>query len=285
VTSFVTAAATAVPSALNALPTVLAVAALCVAVAVEIIAIPGMLLPGATVTLIAGALIGAGRPPLAVAIPMVIAVIGADQLAYFSGAFLIDWWRRRHPAGPARPGRQSPDHLGEPHLEDRQLGESLLEDRHLGESLHEDRQLGEPLLEDRQLGERQPGELQLGDRQLGELRLSDREGQEQDRASEPAGQRGRAATWLTAAMPTVAGAVRMPYRSFAARMLILRVPWLALTLSVGTLAAEWLARIGHVAGLGGVIVSAIVVVCLLIARHRPGAVRVLSRGTAAFRRR
>ena len=67
-----TAASAGVPSVLNALPTAAAVAVLCVAVAVEITAIPGMLLPGATVTLIAGALIGAGRPALAVAIPMVI---------------------------------------------------------------------------------------------------------------------------------------------------------------------------------------------------------------------
>jgi membrane protein DedA with SNARE-associated domain len=214
-TSLVTAASTGVPSALNALPTAAAVAALCVAVVVEIVAIPGMLLPGATVTLIAGALIGAGRPPLAVAVPMVIAVIAADQLAYFSGRFLIDWWRRRHPARAERPAPES----------------------------------------------------------------------ESESAEETAGQRGRAATWLTAAMPTVAGAVRMPYRSFAVRMLILRLLWLALALSAGTLAAEWLGQIGHVAGFGGVIVSAIVVVCLVIARHRPGAARVLSRGTAAFRRR
>jgi membrane protein DedA with SNARE-associated domain len=226
VTSLVTAASTAVPSALNALPTAAAVAALCVAVAVEIIVLPGMLLPGATVTLIAGALIGAGRPALAVAVPMVIAVIGADQLAYFSGAFLTGWWRRHHPARA-----------------------------------------------ERQPGERQPGEREPGERPAPET------------ARETAAQRGRAATWLTAAMPTVAGAVRMPYRSFAARLLIMRIPWLALALSAGTLAAEWLAQIGHVAGLGGVIVSAIVVVCLLIARHRPGAARVLSRGTAAFRRR
>ena len=92
------AATPAVPSALSGLPTAVAVAALCVAVIVEIVAIPGMLLPGGTVTLIAGALIGSGRPVLAVAVPMVIAVIGADQLAYLSGAALIGWWHRRRPA-------------------------------------------------------------------------------------------------------------------------------------------------------------------------------------------
>ena len=37
-------------------------------------------------TLLAGALIGAGRPALAVALPVVAAVFAGDQLAYFSGA-------------------------------------------------------------------------------------------------------------------------------------------------------------------------------------------------------
>jgi membrane protein DedA with SNARE-associated domain len=202
------AANSAVPSALNGLPTAAAVAALCLAVAVEIIAIPGMLLPGATVTLIAGALIGSGRPALAVAAPMVIAVIGADQLAYLSGAKLTDWWRRRRPARAEQPSPQ-----------------------------------------------------------------------------ERAGGRGRAATWLTAAMPTVAGADRMHYHAFAVRLFILRVPWLAALLSAGTLAARWLGQIGHVVGLGGVIASLIVLACLLIARHRPGAARALARGTGVLRKR
>jgi membrane protein DedA with SNARE-associated domain len=209
VLSLLAAATPAVPSVLNGLPTAAAVAALCVAVAVEIIAIPGMLLPGGTMTLIAGALIGSGRPVLAVAVPMVIAVLGADQLAYLCGAALIEWWRRRRPARADR----------EPGPRERAVG------------------------------------------------------------------RGRAATWLTAAMPTVAGAVRMPYGAFAVRLLIMRVPWLAAALSVGTLAAEWLGEIGHVVGFGGVIASLIVLACLLIARHRPGAVRALARGTGVSRKR
>ena len=217
-----------VPSALNALPTAAAVAALCVAVAAEIVIIPGMLLPGATVTLIAGALIGAGRPAFAVVIPMVLAVIGADQLAYFGGAFLIDWWRRRR---SARAG-------------------------------------GQPA-------------VQRVEREVAEAVAAEQGAAEQEQP----GKRGRAAMWLTAAMPSVAGAARMPYRSFTVRLLVMRVPWLVLALSVGTLAAKWLTQIGHVAGLGGVIASAVVIVCLLVARHRPVAVRVLSRGTAAFRRR
>ena len=182
---------------------------------VEIIAIPGMLLPGGTVTLIAGALIGAGRPVLAVAAPMVIAVIGADQLAYLGSAVLIDWWRRRRPARAEREGA--------------------------------------------------PRERTAG----------------QGRAVGP----GRAGGWLTAAMPTVAGAVRMPYRAFAVRLIILRIPWLAAALSAGTLAAKWLGDIGHVVGVGGVIASLVVLACLLVARHRPGAIRAFGRGTGVLRKR
>jgi membrane protein DedA with SNARE-associated domain len=211
----VAAATPAVPSALSGLPTAVAVAALCAAVVIEITAIPGMLLPGGTVTLIAGALIGSGRPVLAVALPMVIAVIGADQLAYLCGAVLIDWWHRHRPARAERDGAPR-------------------------------------------------------DRAAGQRRA--------------AGQ-GRAASWLTAAMPTVAGAVRMPYRAFAVRLVILRIPWLAAALSAGTLAAKWLGDIGHVVGVGGVIASLIVLACLLVARHRPGAVRALSRGTGVLRKR
>src|SRR5215469_6473682 len=93
----VLAAAPAFLSSLNALPTVAAVAALCVAVVVEIVLVPAVLLPGGTVTLLAGALIGAGRPALAVAVPVIVAVIAGDQLAFFSGAAITAWWRRRRP--------------------------------------------------------------------------------------------------------------------------------------------------------------------------------------------
>ena len=65
---------------------------------VEIVALPAVLLPGGTVTLLAGAAIGAGRPALAVALPVVAAVVAGDQLAYFSGAAVTSWWRRRRPA-------------------------------------------------------------------------------------------------------------------------------------------------------------------------------------------
>ena len=70
---------------------------LCVAVVVEIVAVPAVLLPGGTMTLLAGALIGSGRPALAVTVPVVAAVVGGDQLAYFSGAAVTGWWRRRRP--------------------------------------------------------------------------------------------------------------------------------------------------------------------------------------------
>ncbi len=192
------------PSVLNGLPTTAAVGALCVAVIVEIVAVPAVLLPGGTVTLLAGALIGAGRPASAVAIPIIIAVLCADQLAFFGGAAVIDWWRRR------RPERAAEDLVS---------------------------------------------------------------------------RRGRAATWLTASMPSIAGAARMPYRSFAVRILIMRMPWLAAALSAGTLAARSLAEIGHVAGIAGLIASAVVVTGFFIARHRPAAVQVLARRAAALRRR
>ncbi|MCW2894405.1 MAG: hypothetical protein JWO75_3894 [Actinomycetia bacterium] len=181
------AAASVLPSALSALPTAAAVSVLCVAVIVEIVAVPAVLLPGGTVTLLAGALIGSGRPAFAVAVPIVAAVVGGDQLAYFSGAAVTDWWHRR------RPGR--------------------IEER-----------------------------------------------------SAPS---GRTAAWFTAAMPSLAGAAGLRYRPFALRVVIMRVPWLAVALSVGTLAARSLAGIGHVAGIAGLVASALVVAGLLVARHRP----------------
>ena len=181
------AAASVLPSALSALPTAAAVGVLCVAVVVEIVAVPAVLLPGGTVTLLAGALIGSGRPALAVAVPVVAAVVCGDQLAYFSGAAVTGWWRRR------RPGRT---------------------------------------------GER----------------------------SVPS---GRAAAWFTAAMPSLAGAAGLRYRPFAVRVVVMRVPWLAAALTVGALAARSLAGIGHVAGIAGLVASALVVAGLLAARHRP----------------
>jgi membrane protein DedA with SNARE-associated domain len=191
------------PATLNALPTAVAVAVLCVAVVAEIVAVPAVLLPGGTMTLLAGALIGAGRPALAVAVPVIAAVLIGDQLAYFSGAAVIGWWRRR------RPGRAD---------------------------------------------------------------------------TERPVRRGRAASWLTATMPSLAGAAGMHYRSFTARILVMRVPWLAAALSAGTLAAHSLAQIGHVAGIAGLIASVVVVGALLLV-HRPGAIRALVRRTAAPKRR
>jgi len=91
------AAASVLPSALSALPTAAAVSVLCVAVVVEIVAMPAVLLPGGAITLLAGALIGSGRPALAVAVPVVAAIVGGDHLAYFSGAAVTGWWRRRRP--------------------------------------------------------------------------------------------------------------------------------------------------------------------------------------------
>lgn len=203
----VAAAAPAFFPALNALPTAAAVATLCVAVVVEIVLVPAVLLPGGTVTLLAGALIGAGRPALAVAVPVVAAVVAGDQLAFFGGAAVTGWWRRR------RPGRA-----------------------------------------------------------------------EQGSGAQPA-RRGRTAAWLTASMPSVAGGAGMRYRSFAARILVMRVPWLAAALSAGTLAAHSLARIGHVAGIAGLVASGVVLTALLVVHRRPGAVRAVARRTMTMMRR
>ena len=94
--------AAAAPLLLSALPTAAAAGVLCAAVLVEIVAVPGVLLPGGTMTLLAGALIGAGRPALAVAVPVAAAVIAGDQLAYFGGATVTGWWRRHRPGRSAR---------------------------------------------------------------------------------------------------------------------------------------------------------------------------------------
>jgi hypothetical protein len=86
-------------------------------------------------------------------------------------------------------------------------------------------------------------------------------------------------------MPSVAGGAGMRYRSFAARILVMRVPWLAAALSAGTLAAHSLARIGHVAGIAGLVASGVVLTALLVAHHRPGAVRAVARRTMTMMRR
>jgi membrane-associated protein len=177
----------ALPHALTTLPTAAAVAVVCVLVVAEIVAVPGMLLPGGTVTLLAGALIGTGRPALAVALPVAAAVIGGDQLAYFTGAAVIGWWRRR------RPGRITED--------------------------------------------RPP-------------------------------RRGRAAKWLTAAMPSLAGAAHLPYRSFVPRLIVMRLLWLTGLLASGALAARSLTAIGRVAGIAGLVGSVVVVASLLAVHGR-----------------
>lgn len=195
--------ASALPPVLDAMPTAVAVALLCVAVAAEIVVVPVIILPGATMTLLAGALIGAGRPAVEVAVPVCAAVIAADQLAFFGGAIVISWWHRRR-------------------------------------------------------GER-----------AGTL---------------PAERRGRAARWLTATMPALAGATGMPYGQFAPRMLVMRVPWLAAALAAGTLAADSLREIGHVAGVAGLIASVVVIAGLVLVRRRPHAPReLISRTEAALR--
>jgi membrane-associated protein len=194
--------AAALPPVLSAMPTALAVGVLCAAVVVEIVVVPAVLLPGGAVTLLAGGLIGAGRPALAVALPVVVAVVAGDQLAYFSGSALAGWWRRRRRRRPGRPA--------------------------------------------------------------------------DDEAKAPP-RPGRAAAWLTAAMPSLAGGAGLGYRAFAARVVVMRVPWLAAALSAGAGAARWLAGLGQVAGIAGLVASAVVVTGLLAARHGPHLMRALAR--------
>ncbi|MBO0804737.1 MAG: hypothetical protein J2P25_16895 [Nocardiopsaceae bacterium] len=175
------------PPALVSLPTALLVAVLCSGVVAEIVVVPGVLLPGGTMTLLAGALIGAGRPTIEVAVPMIVAVLAGDQLAFFSGGAVIAWWRRRHPERAASATRA---------------------------------------------------------------------------------RRGRATKWLTATMPSIAGAARMPYREFAPRLLVIRVPWLAGALSVGSLAARSLRETSHIAGIVGLVASVVVIAGLVLAHRR-----------------
>jgi membrane-associated protein len=185
----------ALPSALSALPTTAMVGVLCAAVIVEIVVMPTVL-PGGTITLLAGTLIGAGRPLLVVAIPIVLAVIVGDQLAYFGGTAVTSWWRRRRSV-------------------------------------------------------RQPG------------------GKEREAARTPGRPRGGPVqAWFAAAMPTLAGASGLRYRQFAPRVLVMRVPWLAVALGAGALAAQSVARLGHVIGLVGILVTVAVMAGLLFARHR-----------------
>ena len=98
-----TLAAAQLPSALATMTTATVVGILCAAVVVEIVVLPAVLLPGATITLLAGAMIGTG-PAFAVAIPVAAAVIGGDQLAYVTGTAVTSWWRHRRGRGPIRHG-------------------------------------------------------------------------------------------------------------------------------------------------------------------------------------
>jgi membrane protein DedA with SNARE-associated domain len=74
--------------------------------------------------------------------------------------------------------------------------------------------------------------------------------------------------WFAATMPSLAGAAGLRYRQFAPRVLVMRVPWLAVALTAGAFAAQSVARLGHVIGLVGVLVTIAVMAGLLVARHR-----------------
>lgn len=106
----VIAGAAAVPHALNMLPAAAAVAVLCGLAIAEIAALPGVLLPGGTMTLLAGALIGAGRPALVVAVPVAAAVedCGLPLEGRVSGCLLR---HRRRLLPPARAKAYTPGAL------------------------------------------------------------------------------------------------------------------------------------------------------------------------------
>lgn len=82
---------------LSVVPTGLVVAVLCALVITEIVAVPGIVLPGGIVTLLAGALAGAGRAPLEIAVPVAAAVIIGDHLAYRAGPAVVMWWHWDRP--------------------------------------------------------------------------------------------------------------------------------------------------------------------------------------------
>ena len=166
------------------MPTAAVVGVLCAAVVAEIVVLPGVL-PGAAITLLAGALIAAGRPALAVAVPLALAIAAGDQLAYVSGATVTRWWRRRRRDRVERRARS-----------------------------------------------------------------------------------GAMESWLTAAMPSLAGAAGQRYGQFAPRVLALRVPWLGAALGTGALAAAPVARLGQAIGLAGFLISGCVVAALLVFRWR-----------------
>jgi membrane protein DedA with SNARE-associated domain len=75
-------------------------------------------------------------------------------------------------------------------------------------------------------------------------------------------------SWLTAAMPSLAGAAGLRYGQFAPRVLAMRVPWLGATLTTGTLAAQPVARLGHVIGLAGILLTGAVLALLLVLRWK-----------------
>ncbi len=95
----VIAGAAAVPDAPNVLLAAAAAAVLCGLVIAEIAALPGVLLPGGTMTLLAGALIGSGRPAARRSAPVSTPRRQTGKLA-----------RRAAAASPARPN----DHPSDP---------------------------------------------------------------------------------------------------------------------------------------------------------------------------
>ncbi len=85
---------------------------------------------------------------------------------------------------------------------------------------------------------------------------------------QPAPAAGRWRDWALAALPSVAGARRQPYRRFLPRLLILRAVWFTGFFTAGVLASQSLGALERVGGPLAVVVSALIVAVLLAVPRR-----------------
>lgn len=88
------------------------------------------------------------------------------------------------------------------------------------------------------------------------------------RAEEPAPPTGRWRDWALAALPSVAGARRQPYRRFLPRLLTLRGVWFTGFFTAGVLASHSLGELERVGGPVAVVISVGIIGVLLAAHNR-----------------
>ena len=92
---------------LAGMPAGWALAVLLALLIAEVLAVPGVVLPGGTAVVLVGALVGSGRADGRLAVPAVtVAVLLADQVAFWAGGRAGRWLRRRVPAARARSAGQ-----------------------------------------------------------------------------------------------------------------------------------------------------------------------------------